>query len=63
MFSKLTNILTSEKKNFDGSVYIYWLLTPTLFMLGIYTTCFFYLFCTNLSMYKLLFSLCGKNFF
>ena len=26
MFSKLTNILTSEKKNnFDGSVFIYWL--------------------------------------
>ena len=59
------------KKNFDGLVFIYQPLTPTLLMLDIYTSwlvnfylCFFFqLFCTNLSMHQLLFSLCCENFF
>ena len=41
MFFKLNSILTLEKKNnFDGSVFIYRPLTPTLFMLGTYASCF-----------------------
>ena len=60
-----------KKKSFDGLIFIYQLLTPTLLMLDIYTSwlvnfylcCFFQLFCTNLSMHQLLFSLCCENFF
>ena len=38
MFSKVTYALISGEKNFDGLVFIYQPLTPTLLMLDIYTS-------------------------